>query len=359
MNAARAPGVASSAARERLRRDAVRHAELRLVLGRDPGRQAAGEHQPVDHRRVGVALHDDRRAERRQREAERVVALRRAVGQKPRARRAVGLGGELLGALVRRRRRPEVDAVDVLRDVELERLPADRGAHAEVGAVAGLVAGHVEAGGAAEPVGDDRVEVRRGRLVRGGHVSSSLPRHGTMRGCAPWSSHVNTSTCRWASGRCGPSSPRRPPTGAYPGIVFYTDIFQLTEPTLRWAVRLAGYGFVVAVPEIYHRVEPAGTVLGFDDAGKVRGQADADATPVPDFDADVAAALGVARGRAARRSARPGTAPAGTSRSARRSTRVVRGDGVLVPDRAARRQARQGRRRTRWRAPARSPASCC
>src|SRR3954453_10627942 len=77
--------------------------------------------------------------------------------------------------------------------------------------------------------------------------------------------------------------------GAWPGIVFYTDIFQLTEPTLRWAARLAGYGFVVAVPEIYHRIEPAGTVLEFDDEGKVRGQADADATPVPDFDADVAA----------------------------------------------------------------------
>ncbi len=80
--------------------------------------------------------------------------------------------------------------------------------------------------------------------------------------------------------------------GAYPGIAFYSDIFQLTEPTLRWAVRLAGYGFLVAVPEIYHRIEPAGTVLEFDDEGKVRGQADADATPVPDFDEDVAALLG-------------------------------------------------------------------
>ena len=61
--------------------------------------------------------------------------------------------------------------------------------------------------------------------------------------------------------------------GPYPGVVFYTDIFQLTEPSLRWAVRLAGYGYVVAVPEIYHRIEPAGTVLEFDDEGKVRGQA--------------------------------------------------------------------------------------
>jgi carboxymethylenebutenolidase len=80
-------------------------------------------------------------------------------------------------------------------------------------------------------------------------------------------------------------------SGPHPGIVFYSDIFQLTPSTLRWCVRLAGYGFVVAAPEIYHRIEPAGTVLGFDDEGKVRGQADAEATPVADFDADVRALL--------------------------------------------------------------------
>ncbi len=79
--------------------------------------------------------------------------------------------------------------------------------------------------------------------------------------------------------------------GGHPGIVFYSDIFQLTESTLRWCARLAGYGFVVAAPEIYHRIEPAGTVLGFDDEGKARGQADAEKTPVADFDADIQAAL--------------------------------------------------------------------
>jgi carboxymethylenebutenolidase len=80
-------------------------------------------------------------------------------------------------------------------------------------------------------------------------------------------------------------------SGPHPGIVFYSDIFQLTPSTLRWCVRLAGYGFVVAAPEIYHRIEPAGTVLEFDDEGKVRGQADAEATPVADFDADIRALL--------------------------------------------------------------------
>jgi carboxymethylenebutenolidase len=83
--------------------------------------------------------------------------------------------------------------------------------------------------------------------------------------------------------------------GPHPGIVFFSDIFQLTEPTLRWCTRLAGHGFVVAAPEIYHRIEPAGTVLGFDDAGKERGQADAERTPVADFDADIAAAVSYLR----------------------------------------------------------------
>ena len=85
------------------------------------------------------------------------------------------------------------------------------------------------------------------------------------------------------------ATPRAP--GLYPGVVFYSDIFQLTDSTLRWCRRLAGYGFVVAAPEIYHRIEPAGTVLEFDDEGKRRGQADAEATPVVDFDDDIRAAL--------------------------------------------------------------------
>ncbi len=79
--------------------------------------------------------------------------------------------------------------------------------------------------------------------------------------------------------------------GPHPAVLFYSDIFQLTESTLRWVVRLAGYGFVVAAPEIYHRIEPAGTVLEFDDEGKRRGQADAEATTVADFDEDIRAAL--------------------------------------------------------------------
>jgi carboxymethylenebutenolidase len=79
--------------------------------------------------------------------------------------------------------------------------------------------------------------------------------------------------------------------GKFPGVLLYSDIFQLTGPTLRSAVRLAGYGFVVSAPEIYHRIEVPGTVIPFDDDGRDRGLADAARTSVAEFDADCRAVL--------------------------------------------------------------------
>ena len=85
------------------------------------------------------------------------------------------------------------------------------------------------------------------------------------------------------------SAPRA--AGEYPGVLCYSDIFQLTGPTVRACARLAGYGFVVAAPEIYHRLEPPGTVIPFDDAGRARGLEDAQKTSFAEFDADCRAAL--------------------------------------------------------------------
>jgi len=76
-----------------------------------------------------------------------------------------------------------------------------------------------------------------------------------------------------------------------PGILFYSDIFQLTGPMVRACQRLAGYGYVVAAPEIYHRLEPLGAVIPFDDEGRTRGLENAARTPVKDFDTDCRAAL--------------------------------------------------------------------
>jgi carboxymethylenebutenolidase len=79
--------------------------------------------------------------------------------------------------------------------------------------------------------------------------------------------------------------------GPWPGVLVYTDIFQLTESTLRTARRLAAEGFVVCVPEIYPHGELAGVALEFDDAGKQAGLAGAAATTTAQFDADRIAVL--------------------------------------------------------------------
>src|SRR5476649_2918743 len=59
--------------------------------------------------------------------------------------------------------------------------------------------------------------------------------------------------------------------GRYPGLLLYSEIFQVTGPIRRTAAFLAGHGFVVAVPEIYHEFEPAGKVLAYDQPGAERG----------------------------------------------------------------------------------------
>jgi carboxymethylenebutenolidase len=78
--------------------------------------------------------------------------------------------------------------------------------------------------------------------------------------------------------------------GRRPGVLLFTDIFQLTESTLRTARRLASAGFVVCAPEIYPR-DLAGVALAFDDAGKQAGLAAAAGTTTGQFDADRVAVL--------------------------------------------------------------------
>jgi carboxymethylenebutenolidase len=81
--------------------------------------------------------------------------------------------------------------------------------------------------------------------------------------------------------------------GPRPAVLLYTDIFQVTESTLRTARRLASTGLVVCVPEIYPRGELAGVALEFDDAGKQAGLAGAAAMTTRQFDADRVAVLDV------------------------------------------------------------------
>jgi carboxymethylenebutenolidase len=79
--------------------------------------------------------------------------------------------------------------------------------------------------------------------------------------------------------------------GRYPGVVLFSEIFQITGPIRRTAAFLAGHGYVVAVPEVYHELEPAGEVLAYDQAGADKGNADKYAKELSSYDSDARAAL--------------------------------------------------------------------
>jgi carboxymethylenebutenolidase len=74
--------------------------------------------------------------------------------------------------------------------------------------------------------------------------------------------------------------------GQFPGLLFFSEIYQVTDPIRRLAAFVAGHGFLVAVPEVYHEYEPAGTVLRYDQPGTDRGNALKFTKPVAGFDAD-------------------------------------------------------------------------
>ena len=79
--------------------------------------------------------------------------------------------------------------------------------------------------------------------------------------------------------------------GRYPGIIFYSEIFQITAPIRRTAAMLAGHGYIVAMPEIYHEFEPAGTVFAYDQAGSDRGNILKTTKKLEHYDADARAVL--------------------------------------------------------------------
>ncbi|HEY4117628.1 MAG TPA: dienelactone hydrolase family protein, partial [Byssovorax sp.] len=78
--------------------------------------------------------------------------------------------------------------------------------------------------------------------------------------------------------------------GAWPAIVAYPDIFQLTPSHLRLTTRLAGHGFVVVSPEIYSHLEGRGAVFDFD-ADRQRALDASAKVDVDELDADIQSVL--------------------------------------------------------------------
>jgi carboxymethylenebutenolidase len=79
--------------------------------------------------------------------------------------------------------------------------------------------------------------------------------------------------------------------GSVPGVVLYSEIFQATGPIRRTAALIAGHGYVVAVPEVYHELETAGTVLPYDQAGADKGNEDKYEKELASYDSDAKALL--------------------------------------------------------------------
>ena len=79
--------------------------------------------------------------------------------------------------------------------------------------------------------------------------------------------------------------------GPFPGVVLFSEIFQITPPIRRMAATLAGNGYFVAVPEVYHELEAPGTVLAYDTAGADRGNADKVTKELAGYDSDARAVL--------------------------------------------------------------------
>lgn len=74
--------------------------------------------------------------------------------------------------------------------------------------------------------------------------------------------------------------------GEFAAIIFYSEIFQITGPIARSANLMAGLGFVVIVPEVFHELNPPGTVLAYDDAGKNKGNSDKTTKALEHHDSD-------------------------------------------------------------------------
>ncbi|WP_395395586.1 dienelactone hydrolase family protein [Novosphingobium sp. BL-8A] len=80
-------------------------------------------------------------------------------------------------------------------------------------------------------------------------------------------------------------------SGRFPALMFFSEIYQVTGPIRRIAATLAGYGFLVGVPEVYHEFEPAGTCLAYDAESTERGNALKITKSIAAFDRDAQVGL--------------------------------------------------------------------
>ena len=95
--------------------------------------------------------------------------------------------------------------------------------------------------------------------------------------------------------------------GSWPAVILYSEIYQMTGPIQRLAVRLACEGFEVLVPEVYHEYEAPGSVLAYDKVGTDRGNELKLEKPVTAFASDAKALIDAIASRSGDRGKGVGT----------------------------------------------------
>ncbi len=79
--------------------------------------------------------------------------------------------------------------------------------------------------------------------------------------------------------------------GKYPAVLLFSEIYQMTGPIARTAAFVAGNGFLVAVPEVYHEFATPGEVFAYDQTGTDRGNKLKITKELASYDADATAAI--------------------------------------------------------------------
>jgi carboxymethylenebutenolidase len=79
--------------------------------------------------------------------------------------------------------------------------------------------------------------------------------------------------------------------GSSPGLILFSEIYQITGPIRRSARRLAARGYIVAAPEVYHEFEPAGCALAYDKEGTDKGNRHKIEKELASYDADARACI--------------------------------------------------------------------
>ena len=80
-------------------------------------------------------------------------------------------------------------------------------------------------------------------------------------------------------------------SGKFPAVILFSEIYQMTGPIARTAAMVAGHGYLVAVPEVYHEFTQPGEVFAYDQVGTDRGNRLKTTKELASYDADAIAVI--------------------------------------------------------------------